>query len=279
MSTATKQGMERASKLAEKGMNTAMAKAAETAVGAPLDFAADAGMGMEGADKASFAVPFLVVLQSNSPQLELVEGAKAGMFINSVTNELFTEVQVVPVAFQRRYLAWAPRSSGGGFKGEHTVAEVEGKENVLKWAMKPDHNGTPQMTLPDGSVLKDTRNHFVLVVSAEGSSTQALFSFASTQIKKSKKWMSRIQAIQLKDAGGAFYNPPSFSHVYKCTTVSEENDKGKWKGVLIDLVGPVTDRSLYQAAKDFHALIVAGKVEVSAPPAGGVEGEGDSEKF
>jgi len=252
--------------------------ARKTDVGVALDFAADAGRGLEGADKASFAIPFLVVLQSNSPQLETISGAKAGMFLNSVTDELFDKVRVVPVAFQRRYLAWAPRTAGGGFKGEHTVAEVEGAGNPLKWERKPDHNGSMQMTMPDGSILKDTRNHFVLALGANNSTMQALFSFSSTQVKKSKRWMSRIQSIELKDAKGAIYNPPSFSHIYECTTANEENDKGKWKGVVINLIGPVQDAGLYASAKHFHGLIVAGKIETAAPPTGQEDDDG-SNKF
>lgn len=259
---------------AKKSTSTAVAQPAKTEVSTVLNFAADAGLGLEGADKASFAIPFLIVLQSNSPQLETIEGAKAGMLLNSVTNELFTEAQLVPVAFQRRYLAWAPRASGGGFKGEFPVSQVEGEANELKWEKKPDHNGVPQMTMPDGSILKDTRNHFILIL-ANGGATQAMFSLSSTQIKKSKRWMSRIQGVMLKDANGKAYNPPSFSHIYKCTTINEENDKGKWKGVQIDLVGPVQDAEIYQAAKTFHGLIVAGKVETAPPPAD----EGASEAF
>lgn len=227
-----------------------------------VDFAADAGMGLEGADKASFAIPFLAVLQANSPQLEVLREARAGMFLNTVTNELYDAVDVVPVAFQRRYLAWAPRAAGGGFKGEYTVAQVEGPANELGWSKDPS---TGQTVLPDGSVLKDTRNHFVLIVGKDGNTQQALFSLSSTQIKKSKTWLTLIQTIKMKDAGGHLFTPPSFSHVYRCTTVNEENDKGKWKGVSIALVGPVTDPAVYAAAKHFHSLVVAGKVETAAP--------------
>lgn len=227
-----------------------------------VDFAADAGMGLEGADKASFAIPFLAVLQANSPQLEVLREARAGMFLNTVTNELYETVEVIPVAFQRRYLAWAPRAAGGGFKGEFSVAQVEGQANELGWKKDPT---TGQMVLPDGSILKDTRNHFILVVGKDGNTQQAMFSLASTQIKKSKTWLTLIQTIKMKDSAGRSFTPPSFSHVYRCSTVNEENDKGKWKGVGIALVGPVTDPGVYAAAKHFHSLVVAGKVEVAAP--------------
>jgi hypothetical protein len=54
-----------------------------------------------------------------------VEGAQQGMLMNSITNELMTVAHVVPVAFQRRYLCWAPRSAGGGFKGGVTYGQTD----------------------------------------------------------------------------------------------------------------------------------------------------------
>lgn len=235
-----------------------VALAPKNAMQQTLDFASDAGMGMEGADKDSYAVPFLAILQTNSPQLETVTGAKAGLILNTVTNDLYEQADIIPVAFQRRYLAWAPRAAGGGFRGEHSVGEVESIANPL--GVKKTADG--QLVMPDGCILKDTRNHFVIVAN---NGMQAILSLSSTQIKKSKRWMSRQQSIQMKDAAGRTFNPPAFSHMYKLTTVSEENDKGKWKGIVIDLIGPVASVELYEAAKRFHKLIVEGKVNVSAP--------------
>lgn len=240
-----------------------------TALAAPaIDFAADAGRGTEGADKASFAIPFIAVLQGLSPQLETVDGAKPGMFINTITNEVFKEVLVIPCAFQRRYLRWAPRAAGGGYKGELNPVDVEtGK--------LPGVTQTPEgKRLIDGDELKDTRNHFVLARSAETGVWQpAIISLTSTQIKKSKRWLSRIQSIELKDAQGRSFNPPSFSHVYRLTTVKEENEKGAWHGVEVNLVGPVTEAEAYGKAKAFHKSVTAGDVEV-APPVPETEHDG-----
>ena len=97
------------------------------AAGGVINFEQDAGQGLEGADKDSFAIPYLVVLQPMSPPVAegTLEGAKPGLFLNSVTQELLTEIDLVPVAFQRRFLLWAPRKLGGGFKGEFSPIDVE----------------------------------------------------------------------------------------------------------------------------------------------------------
>ena len=59
-----------------------------------MDFEADSGAGFEGADSQSFAIPYLIILQSNSPQVDeddgkYIKGAKVGMFLNTVTGEIF----------------------------------------------------------------------------------------------------------------------------------------------------------------------------------------------
>lgn len=270
---------------AAKAANEVATKAS-TAVGQALNFAADAGAGLEGADKASFAIPFIIVLQGQSPQLETIDGAKPGKFLNSINNELYDEVFVIPCAYQRRFIRWSPRASGGGYKGEYNPIEVEtGNVGGLQLL-----NGIYLMDVPQGAPafdpkglplydhLADTRNHFCLVKSGAGNWQPALISLASTQIKKSKRWMSRIQGLQLNDAGGKPYNPPSFSHIYKLSSKKEENSKGSWYGVEVDLVGPIEDGDVYMAAKKFNQNVNAGAVEVAQPVASADAG-GTDEKF
>lgn len=236
------------------------------------DFAADAGLGMEGADKSSFAIPFLSILQGLSPQLETVDGAKPGLFINSITNEVFKEVLVIPCAFQRRFLRWAPRSEGGGYKGEYNPVDVEtGKVAGVS------QNAEGRLML-ENDELKDTRNHFVLMQTEAGAWTGALLSLSSTQIKKSKRWMSLILGIEMRNAQGKPFNPPSFSHVYKLSAVKEENSKGSWWGLQVEKVEPVGDAELYAKAKAFHNSVSAGEVEV-APPQADVEAAGSDDRF
>lgn len=276
----------------EEQAGTAIDAPKNTAVGFPIDYAADAGMGLEGADKSSFAIPFLSVLQGLSPQIETVEGAKPGLFINTVTNELSKEILVIPCAFQRRFLRWAPRSTGGGYKGEYNPVDVE-TSNVP--GMK-QVNGMYLMDIPEGvqtffdskglplyDHLSDTRNHFVLYKTATGTWKPALVSLSSTQIKKSKRWMALIQGIELDVGGGRIINPPSFSHVYRLTTEKEGNAKGEWWGVSIALEERVEDAEVYSKAKEFNLHVSTGKVEVAPPQpeaaAGNGFDEGNNDKF
>jgi hypothetical protein len=256
---------------------TDVANKENTAVGQVLDFASDAGAGLEGVDAKSLAIPFLQVLQALSPQCEPVkdggiEGAEAGKFINTITNELYERVLVIPAAFQRQFLRWAPNR--GGFRGAYPAVDVD----LNKVPGMSQHGNNLLMDVPAGETnvfdkdgrpkfdfLADTRNHFVLVQTASGGWVPALVSLTSTQIKKSKRWLSLISGIELDNGKGGKFTPPSFSHIYELTSVKEENDKGKWYGVSIKLVGQVTDAEAYNKAKKFYSDVIAGQVEVSPP--------------
>lgn len=236
-------------------------------------FAADSGAGMEGATAESFAIPFLSVLQKGSPQVDeasgaALEGAKAGMFFENVTSKLFdgkAGVTIVPCAYRRVFLRWAPKGAdGAGFKGElapERVAEMRAAGHISEL------DGKLYIPLADGTVsdkkcdrISDTRNHYVLLVDeATGAWKEALLSLTSTQIKKSKMLMSALASVKLSSANGMF-TPPTFANLVRATSTPESNDKGTWFGVKFELAGQVSRPELYAAAKAFHASVAKGAV-------------------
>jgi len=254
-------------------------------------FAADAGAGMEGASQESFAIPFITVLQKGSPQVDeasgvAIEGAKQGMFFDTVNSRMFDGkkgIVIVPCAYRRVFLRWAPKGQdGAGFKGEMSVDEVtrmraEGKIVEL--------DGKLLVPLADGTIhdkkcdrIADTRNHYVLLLDEEtGAWTEALMSLTSTQIKKSKMLMTALASVKLSGPSGMF-TPPTFANKVKCTTVPESNDKGSWFGIRFEMAGRVEQAAQYQAAKLFHASVAKGTVDVAyADPdaAGGAPAHGN----
>ena len=245
-------------------------------VPAAINFAADAGQGLELADNKSFAIPFLLVLQGQSPQLETVDGARPGRFFNTVTEELYEKVMAIPCCFRREYIRWAPRKMGGGYKGVLDAKAVD----MRQVEGLTEYQGQLFMDVPVGQspvdeegkakfdTLSDTRNHFVLVQSARGNWQPAMLSMKSTQIKKSKRWLSLIKGIEMKDAHGRLFTPASYSHTYELVTVKEENAEGTWWGIDVKLGAPVADALLYAAAKAFHDSVMSGLIEVATPPEG-----------
>ena len=75
----------------------------------------DASSGLENINQEDLATPRLKVLMQLSPELEDIEGAKAGMIFNTVSNELYdgsVGIKVLPCAYQRQYVEWADRGQG-----------------------------------------------------------------------------------------------------------------------------------------------------------------------
>ena len=264
-----KQKAKKAAEAAAAKGGAVAAPAGTALVDGKIDFAADAGAGLEGADKDSFAIPFLAILQPNSPQVVdgVIVGARAGMFLNTVTLALFEKPRFIPCAFQRRWIRWGAREAGGGFKGEFTTSqanELREKKQVVELDGRlyfPDADGNINPKKNDR--LSDTRSHFVVL--CEGPESElgapAVLALTSTNISTSKNLISRIDSRKVKTATG-FVNAPSFSAVYEAKTEKKTNDKGTWFKAQIDVVGDVTNASLYAQAKAFHAQVTAGKVKV-----------------
>lgn len=255
------------------------------------DIQADSGMGMEGTDKDSYAIPFLSVLQSNSPQLTendgaYIEEARQGMLFNTVTQQLFSGkdgVDFVPCAFNRRFIRWAPRKQGGGFKGELLPEQVAKLRDCGEIKEHPD-NGRLYFPLDDGAIdedrcdlLADTRSHFGLVLTEDGPQ-RVLLALTSTQIKKSRMLMSMLDQIKVSTPNGKV-TPPTFYNVVHINTVPESNDQGSWYGVKFTPNGFVTDNEVYQNGKAFHNAVVEEKVDVNYEKAGNSPNEGDDEAF
>ena len=113
--------------------------------------------------------------------------------------------------------------------------------------------------LPNGNYLENTANHFVILLGKTPST--ALISMKATQLKISRKWNSLMMGLKLQGKNGLF-TPPTYSHIYNLKTVQMSNDKGTWFGWDVSKVGPVTEKGVYQIAKNFAEQNNKGLVKV-----------------
>lgn len=234
-------------------------------------FAADAGSGFEEASASSYAIPFIQILQSGSPQCKrsdgaYIQGAEEGKFYNTVTQELYdgdTGILVIPCHFTNRFIEWKTRESGGGFVAEHMPGTTE--------PTTKDDKGRD--VLPNGHTLVDTRNHYVLLIKPDGTFEPALITMSSTQLKKSRNWMSKMNGIKLKNAAGQFVTAPMASRIYRLTTVPEQNEKGSWFGFKTEIEAVVQDPGQYRAALEFAAAVKTGSAKANMAQADGAAAE------
>ena len=103
----------------EKTKDKQLSKAKETLPSLDVNmFVADSSSGLENVSADDLAIPFLRLAQALSPQVNEREGAyikdcKQGDIFNTVDNTFYKGdegVSVVPVAYKRSYLEWAPNN-------------------------------------------------------------------------------------------------------------------------------------------------------------------------
>lgn len=248
------------------------------------DYGEHAGAGAGDIDRADLMLPFLTLLQTNSPQVaeggeKFVPGAKAGMFIHSVTNELFDGTKGVllqPVYTERLFGEWVDRDKGGGFRGNHHPGD-----DIVRSA-KPKEEGSLQLILPNGNDLVECFYMFALLLPAVGSEVPMgpiVFGFTSKKIKWYKRYMTIIKSVR----GGK--DIPIYAHQLLMTSWNDKAPKGVFKNVMLDpAVGKNAAESLLppghpllEHGAAFREQIVGGAAKVDYAGTSGGGGGGDAE--
>lgn len=260
---------------AGKGKSTEVVKREEAKDNLPVAHydAEDYGAGFEDMGAADLAIPFLSILQKGSPQVDedseaFIEGAKPGMVLNTVTQEIYDAkeegILFIPVHRVHNYIEWVPRDEGGGFVGVHEVDSP-----MIRQARA--HGGKDgKLKSPDENDLVETFSVFGLAVHEDGSFDSAIISFSSSQIKHYKRWMTTARGVMVRSPQGQRVNPPLFAHIYRLKTRGESNAKGSWHGWDIKFEGGKAenarleqDNELYQAAKGLRDLVTSGQARAA----------------
>jgi hypothetical protein len=235
-----------------------VAKATPSALGPVIDYGAHQGSGFEGQTSADVAIPFLNVLQSNSPQVSkankevYITGAEAGMFHNTVTNRVIDGDQgvvLVPVYTEHAFVLWRPRDEGGGFAGKLSINDPKVGE-ILGSGRKND-KGIP--LTEDGLEMKETFYIYALTLSEAGAMEYdeiIVIPFVSTKIKKYRRAMGQLRSHkQLARA-------PLFAHQLRITTVGDKNAHGSFYNVeLTPAVESDEDAIMASALPPGHPML------------------------
>lgn len=237
----------------------AVAKAQQNLPAEAEGFEEYAGAGMENATSDDFMIPRLGILQQLSPQLKsrdaaYIEGAEEGMVADLGTGELFQDgVIFLPVHFSKVWIEWAPRSSGKG------IADIHRTGDILDTCSRDEKN---RPFTPDGNLIAETSQWFGLNLSAGG--RWCFIPMTSTQLKKSRRWMTLTNGERLQRSDGTEFVAPLFYRTYKLGAALESNNEGEWFGWTLarDKALPELGdrwRNIKEQAIAFRESIVAGE--------------------
>ena len=256
----------------------------------------DRGAGLKNIKDDERKIPFLRILQSNSPECEeggvkYLPGAKAGLLINTATKQLYSSLIMVPCARDHKYIEYVPRAQGSGFVGirkpdDETVLMLraqQGKFGKLSFNVTKRNDKGEAL---DGTEIVESYEIYAILIDPEtGSKFRAVIPFQSTQIGKYQVLVDRADNFEYAVAGVPEpVKPAFFSHKWLLAVGNEKNKKGSFKGYVISLFAKKPDGSeaptiesfikksdpLFAMAKAFGKFVEAGQAEVdyatAAPP-------------
>jgi len=241
-----------------------------TAVGMAYDYGSDQGAGFEDTKSSDLSIPFMNLLQSNSPQVEeeLIPGAKTGDILNSVTGELIkgdSGFVFLPVHKQEAWVEWVPRVKGGGFVTMHDPAGVLVQDLIKSnggTRIPPKGNDGKRISFKNGqNDVIETYYVYGLILNREGSEAEgfSVISFSSTKIKPYRDWLTSMFIIKGK--------PPMFANRALIKSVKQKNESGTYANFAIgplhetwvkSLINPTEEMSLLQEACEFREMVLNG---------------------
>ncbi len=240
--------------------------------------------GFEGTRPEDFGIPFLVMLQKGSAEVDeghpdypqkKIEGARAGWVINTVTRQVVYNkdekkpLLVIPLFHEKLYPEWKSKKDGGGFVKNHTSPAI------LTQCKRNDKN---EDVLPNGNIIRTT-SYFSLFMLVDGNTNmehedeskrpvRVILPMSSTQLKNGRKWLNMMDAIKISGR-----TPPMYSHIYALTSAPESNDKGNWMGWHPEIyrVLNLADVSTITSAKQVSAAAAKSSGKLIGAPADDVD--------
>ena len=255
-------------------MNQVAQKKTTQVVASELDkiLEADSGVGLENITTEDMQIPFIRIIQALSPQLQkddplYIKGAEQGDIFNTVSQEIFKQdegITLVPAFFEKKFLEFQLRSSGGGF-----VRELAADDKDITMTSR---EGTIEM-LPNGNELVRTHQHLVIAQSADGTIAPSVLDMKKTQLKVSRRWNTLKNSARLPS--GALM--PIYGTAWQLTTVLEANDQGKWFNYKLDRINDVTPEieKMMLEAHNMYQGVSKGEVKMAAAPADDMAKEED----
>lgn len=199
------------------------------------DYGDDANKGFRNLNRDEFSIPFYGLLQSNSEIVKQnkIEGARGGMFLNTMTGQLFTKLIVQPIYVERVFVEWAPRNSGKGILGRHKFESAEVQDAIVRNGGSSISTKENPLKLGD-NFLVDTRYLYFQVLEDDGLTVKGfgIMPFSKTKIKPLVNATSAIAQAGLKS--------PTWGGRFELTSQVETKNGETFHNVVIKAFGKPT---------------------------------------
>ena len=218
-------------------------------------------------DASDVALPFIALLQSNSPEVNpghsaYIEGSQSSMFMNTMTGDVYEGrkegLLIVPCHYERKLVEWVDRDTGGGWVADYPTDHPI-KNNVRK-------NEKGKDVLPNGNFLVETAYQYILVMDpSSGSWSQAVLGLKSTALKKNRQLNNSIVTSKIP---GTEVQAPRYMYPYTMRSVFEQKGENSWWNYEFKRVDEPVLPEVYRAAKAFAQMVASGLLSRSTTAEG-----------
>jgi hypothetical protein len=237
--------------------------------------------GFQNVTAEDLQIPFLTVMQSNSPEIKPTAkgglGMTIGQLMNTVTQDVYdgeTGVGLVPAMTLHEWVEWAPRDSGGGFIGRYDC-----DDKVILEAKATQKFG--QYTRGENNLVETYYIYGILYDVETGDSLgPVVISFSKTKIKRYRRLITSLRQFQLRVSGenGEIrkITPPLYAHSLVVHSCDDQNAKGEFQNFNIvpakeNLRASLiqADSALFQEAYTLKKSIEKGEAKAAYSSAAG----------
>jgi len=216
-----------------------------------------AGTGLDTITTDDIATPRLKVLAQMSPELEEIEGAKAGMILNSVSKKVYPGqegIKVVVCGYEKVWLEWQDRG-----KGSSAPVNIFSAKDKPTNAVRGDDG---KFRLESGNYLEECANFYCLLLNGGVAPEPAIISMKATQLKAARSWAYSLknEFIQNPKTKKLFL-APSWYRIYTLTTTKQSNDKGSWYGWVVNKGDFLNSEDTFDMAANFNESVRKGIVK------------------
>lgn len=230
-----------------------------------IDWSTDVGAGFENVKQDDLGLPMLSIIQKMSPEVDeddpkFIEGVKAGDVLLNLTKKCYADkaspAMYVPCGYQKAYVEWTPRESGGGYVQAHSQA-------ILNQCTR---NEKGQDVLSNGNLIVTTAYIFGYMFDEDEKDwIFTILSMSSTQLKKARQWLNIMSSHKMTQ-GDKKILLPMYSHKYKLSTQPESNEHGTWYGWKIEVGDMVSEPELVGKCREQREQLAAGSMSALAAP-------------
>ena len=260
---------------------------------AVVEYGEEAGAGLENITADERTIPFITILQSNSPQCDAskpgpksIEGSKAGQIMKTSSNELFealwspgkpqyeNAIGFIPCLRDHKFVEREPRGAngtGGGFIGIRDPKDPATKDLIAK--LQAEQGKFKPLDTSEGTVLIDTYYLFGLFEPEPDFVFPGCISFKSTQIPYYKKWLDNASNIKYPNSKGIPTNPPLYAQRWTVQSMPDQNKKGSYFSWRIQLANGATPlrplaariertEPLYTIGAELYQALMSGRATI-----------------